>query len=105
MHIGLIGGIGVAATLVYYQRLVAAIHALDGRPEITIVHAQAQELLRNNIADRREAQAEIYASLVDRLKAVADIFVTKKHFHMHPCRWCPPSRHWMSTSHRRDWVR
>jgi len=65
----LIGGIGVAATLVYYQRLVAAIHALDGRPEITIVHAQAQELVRNNLADRREAQAEIYASLVDRLKA------------------------------------
>ena len=25
MHIGLIGGIGVAATVVYYQRLVAAV--------------------------------------------------------------------------------
>lgn len=69
MHIGLIGGIGVAATLVYYQRLVAAIDALGGQPEITIVHAQAQELVRNNIADDRERQAEIYAVLIDRLKA------------------------------------
>lgn len=69
MHIGLIGGIGVAATLVYYQRLVAAIQSLDGRPEITIVHAQAQELANNNFADRREAQSKIYAALIDRLKA------------------------------------
>ena len=69
MHIGLIGGIGVVATLVYYQRLVAAIHALDGGPEITIVHAQVHELVSNNFADRRKAQAEIYASSVDRLKA------------------------------------
>ena len=69
MHIGLIGGIGVAATLVYYQRLVAAIEALDARPEITIVHAQVQDLVRNNLDDERERQAEIYAVLVDRLEA------------------------------------
>jgi len=69
MHIGLIGGIGVAATLVYYQRLVSAIEALGGQPEITIVHAQAQDLVRNNAADDRESQAIIYATLIDRLKA------------------------------------
>ena len=38
MHIGLIGGIGVAATVVYYQRLTAAVDRLGGavicyRPE------------------------------------------------------------------------
>ena len=32
MHIGLIGGIGVAATLVYYQRLTAAVTAIGGEP-------------------------------------------------------------------------
>jgi len=69
MHIGLIGGIGVAATLVYYQRLVAAIEALGGQPEITIVHAQALDLVRNNTADDRDSQAVIYAALIDRLKA------------------------------------
>ena len=68
MHIGLIGGIGVAATLVYYQRLVAAIEALGGRAEITIVHAQVQDLVRNNLADERDRQADIYADLIDRLK-------------------------------------
>jgi aspartate racemase len=68
MHIGLIGGIGIAATLVYYPRLVRAIEALGGRPEITIVHGQVQELVANNLADDREAQAAIYATLVDRLR-------------------------------------
>lgn len=69
MHIGLIGGIGVAATLVYYQRLVAAIEALGARAEITIVHAQVQDLVKNNLADDREPQAKLYAQLIDRLKA------------------------------------
>ena len=66
MHIGLIGGIGVAATVVYYQRLTRAV---DHPIEITIVHAQVQDLLRNNLTDDRQAQAEIYAELIDRLKA------------------------------------
>lgn len=69
MHIGLIGGIGVAATLVYYQRLVAAIEALGGRADITIVHAQVQDLIKNNLADDREPQAKLYAHLIERLKA------------------------------------
>jgi len=69
MHIGLIGGIGVAATVVYYPRLVSAIEALGGRPEITIVHAQAKELVKHNLEDDREPQARIYADLIDRLKA------------------------------------
>lgn len=69
MHIGLIGGIGVAATLVYYSRLVAAIEALGAQADITIVHAQVQDLVRNNLADDREPQAELYAALIDRLKA------------------------------------
>ena len=66
MHIGLIGGIGVAATVVYYQRLTRAV---DQPIEITIAHAQVQDLLKNNLADDRRAQAEIYAALIDRLKA------------------------------------
>lgn len=69
MHIGLIGGIGVAATVVYYQRLTARIAAMGKTADITIVHAEAQELLRNNLADDRAAQAAIYARLIDRLKA------------------------------------
>ena len=66
MHIGLIGGIGVAATVAYYQRLTQAV---DQRIEITIVHAQVRDLVPNFAADDRQAQARIYAGLIDRLKA------------------------------------
>lgn len=68
MHIGLIGGIGVAATVVYYQRLTAEM-TRRGKPlDLTIDHADVQELIRNNLADRRTEQAQVYAALTDRLK-------------------------------------
>ncbi|KNG95089.1 aspartate racemase [Pseudaestuariivita atlantica] len=67
MHVGLIGGIGVAATLVYYQRLTARCAAAGVVPEITIVHADVQELIRNNLADDRAAQAQSNARLLARL--------------------------------------
>lgn len=69
MHIGLIGGIGVAATVVYYQRLAKAA-ALRGisRFDLTIVHGDIQELIRNNLADRRAEQAHAFLPLLQRLK-------------------------------------
>jgi aspartate racemase len=69
LHVGLIGGIGVAATVVYYQRLAAAVRARGGRLELTIVQAEVDDLVRNVNADRRVEQAAIYAGLIDRLKA------------------------------------
>lgn len=69
MHIGLIGGIGVAATIVYYQRLTAAAAARGvSKLELTIVHGEIQELIRNNLADRRAEQAQAFLPLVERLK-------------------------------------
>jgi aspartate racemase len=68
MHIGLIGGIGVAATIVYYQRLTAAVAARGGqRLDLTIVHGDIRELIRNNLADRRSDQATAFLPLVRRL--------------------------------------
>lgn len=64
MHIGLIGGIGVAATVVYYQRLTAAV---AGPMELTIVHADIQTLIANNLADRRAEQARAFQPLLQRL--------------------------------------
>lgn len=69
MHIGLIGGVGPAATLVYYQRLCAEMAARGARLELTIVQADIHELIANNLADRRVEQAVIYAGLIDRLRA------------------------------------
>lgn len=69
MHLGLIGGIGPAATVVYYQRLTAAMRAAGQPLELTIVNADANVLVKNNLADDRQAQAKVYAGLIDRLKA------------------------------------
>lgn len=69
MHIGLIGGIGPAATLVYYQRLCARMRELQSPLELTIVQADVNTLITNNLADRREEQAVVYAALIDRLEA------------------------------------
>lgn len=69
MHIGLIGGIGVAATVVYYQRLAAAMEAKGARLRLTISHGDIHTLIANNLADRRQPQAEIFARQIDELKA------------------------------------
>lgn len=69
MHIGLIGGIGPAATEFYYRGLVKAHMAADRRLELTIVHADTLEMLHNLQNDARARQAEIFAGLVARLEA------------------------------------
>lgn len=69
MHLGLIGGIGPASTVVYYQKLTAAMRAAGQPLELTIVNADANVLVKNNLADDRAAQAQVYAGLIERLKA------------------------------------
>ena len=69
MHIGLIGGIGPAATVAYYQRLCSRMRELAAPLELTIVQADIYALIRNNLADLRDAQAAIYAALIERLRA------------------------------------
>ena len=69
MHIGLIGGIGPAATIAYYDRLTRLLRDA-GRPlELTIVEADSREMIANLLADRRDEQATAYAMLVSRLQA------------------------------------
>ncbi|MEP2532772.1 aspartate/glutamate racemase family protein [Shimia sp.] len=68
LHIGLIGGIGVAATVVYYQKLTAAVDTMGGGLQLTIVHGDVHELIRNNLADDRASQAQVYATLLHQLK-------------------------------------
>jgi hypothetical protein len=61
MHIGLIGGIGPAATVAYYERLTSAVRAAGGRLELTIVQADLPTLIANGRAHDRIAQAREYA--------------------------------------------
>ncbi|WP_168602786.1 aspartate/glutamate racemase family protein [Novosphingobium sp. SG707] len=69
MHIGLIGGVGPAATEVYYRALVRAYAAANRRLALTIVHADAREMISNLEADRAVEQAAIFAGYVDQLRA------------------------------------
>jgi len=75
-HIGLIGGIGPAATDYYYRKIIAAYADSNKELELTIVHADTPTLLDNLQRDRRQTQVEIYRRLTDRLKtAGADLVV------------------------------
>jgi aspartate racemase len=74
MHIGLIGGIGPAATEFYCRRLAVARDQGSSRFDLTIVQADLGELLTNLASDSRMAQAEIFRGLAGRLKAAgADV--------------------------------
>ena len=68
-HIGLIGGIGPAATDYYYRALIEGYAAAGRRLELTIAHADARELVANLAGDRRQAQAAAFLPLVRRLQA------------------------------------
>ena len=69
MHIGLIGGIGPAATVAYYERLTRTVREAGRRLELTIVQADVDELIANGGAGRREEQAAVFAALIARLRA------------------------------------
>jgi aspartate racemase len=74
MHIGLIGGIGPAATEFYYRGLIER-HTRSGTPlELTIAHADVRELAQNLANNDARKQAEIFVRLVRRLAAAgADV--------------------------------
>src|SRR5262245_49717669 len=69
MHIGLIGGIGPAATEFYYRNLVRAHVAANCAMELTIVHADVRDLIQNMSDNAPDKQAEIFLQLTRRLRA------------------------------------
>ena len=84
MHIGLIGGIGPAATVAYYNRLVHRFRSVEVPWNLTIVHADVSILIANSASDRRAAQAEIFAGHIRQLHGagcdVAAITALTGHF-------------------------
>lgn len=69
MHIGLIGGIGPAATDFYYRRLISTFADKKAALELTIVHADTPTLLGNLASNDAAAQVVIYTRLTNRLVA------------------------------------
>lgn len=66
-HIGLIGGIGPAATDYYYRRIISRFADRGEHLELTTVHADSSTLLRNLATGDHTSQLEIYSRLSDRL--------------------------------------
>src|SRR5215510_3999601 len=69
MHVGLIGGIGPAATEFYYRGMTRAFATAGRKLELTIVNAEVRDMTRNMDANDPKAQAAIFAELIGRLKA------------------------------------
>ncbi len=66
-HIGLIGGIGPAATDFYYRRLIATFAKHQAPLELTIAHADTPTLLGNLGRNDAATQTAIYLRLTNRL--------------------------------------
>ncbi len=69
MHIGLIGGIGPAATDFYYRRLISTFASRKAPLDLTIVHADTPTLLGHLASHDVAAQVAIYMRLTRRLAA------------------------------------
>ena len=69
MHLGLIVGIGPAATDFYYRHLIHACAQAGAKLELTMAHADTPTLLRHQASGQAAAQVEIYQQLAHRLRA------------------------------------
>jgi aspartate racemase len=69
MHIGLIGGIGPAATDFYYRRLISTFASKNAALELTIAHADSPTLLGNLASNDAVTQVAIFTKLTNRLAA------------------------------------
>lgn len=68
MHIGLIVGIGPAATDYYYRYLISALARAGLDLTLTMAHADTPTLLRHQAEGNVRAQVNIYSQLTDRLQ-------------------------------------
>ena len=68
MHIGMIVGVGPAATDYYYRYLISALARAGQELHLTMAHADTRTMLRNQAERNVEAQVEIYRQLTERLQ-------------------------------------
>jgi aspartate racemase len=68
MHIGLIGGIGPAATIYYYKELVRLFAEAKQKMALTIVHTDLGEYAANMASGNADGQARLFAQLTAKLK-------------------------------------
>lgn len=73
-HLGLIGGLGVGATVLYYEGIARGCAARGRVPRLSIAHANAPTALAHVTAGRIEGLADYLAGFVSELKSAgADV--------------------------------
>src|SRR5215467_4604510 len=83
MHVGMIVGIGPAATDYYYRYLIKAFGLANRDLQLTMAHADTKTLLKNQAEGNNQAQVDIYVSLADRLQKMRRR-AAGSHFHRGP---------------------
>ena len=73
-HVGLIGGLGVGAAVIYYRAIAAACADRGTVPRMTIVHADAPTALAHVAAGRIDELADYLAGFVAELRSVGARF-------------------------------
>ena len=73
-HVGLIGGLGVGATVIYYRAIAAGCADRGVVPRITVVHADSPTALVHVAAGRIDELADYLASFVGELRNVGAAF-------------------------------
>ena len=68
MHVGMIVGIGPAATDYYYRQLISTMAQAGVELQLTMAHADTPTLLRHQAENKQAAQVAIYMELAQRLK-------------------------------------
>ena len=86
VHFGLIGGLGVGATILYYQGITAACAAKGIVPRLTIAHANAPTALAHVQAGRIEGLADYLAGFVGEVAAAGAAFAAIPAITPHICR-------------------
>ena len=78
MHIGLIGGIGPAATEFYYRGLIDRHARSNTALDLTIAHADVREMARNLANRDAQKQADAFAPLLASTSDAAVIVVDER---------------------------
>ena len=85
-HFGLIGGLGVGATVLYYEAIAAACAKREIVPRLTIAHAHAPTALALVQAGRIEDLASYLAGFVQELATAGAAFFAIPAITPHICR-------------------
>lgn len=85
-HFGLIGGLGVGATVLYYQGIASACAAQARIPRLSIAHANAPTALAHVQAGRIDGLADYLAPFVHEVEKAGATFAAIPAITPHICR-------------------